>query len=673
MQEFKTDISLNGNQAKNIIIDQKDSFPPVSESYEGRKITLNGISYIFHNGAWQSMAEDLGGRPEFYEEDFIFQPTANIDSIKDGLAKIRSIKGNTLLLNQLLIPNPNPVEENIGLNCYVENGKFHINGKTTEEKSILWNLEPISVKKNHTYCFFAKVYSGRFPETATAIYRATTNKVSFYFKNVIGKFSSDTSVNIKTHFNANETYNLVISFFFCDITEMFSLSSHQSPFNASIKFLIPNISPSYNNESFLSLNFSGIKTVGFNAFNGTYAKLKGGVTYYLGGNYTSLAFKINLNASEQNNITMPKDRLYTPYNDGYIVAEGSDICINISHTSYRNGFFEEYIEHNTLIANGKLISELTSNGNIIFPYGLQSAGSNVYDELTTDSEGRSIAIKRVEVDLENLTTIALDNPITYILDEEITWEYPVYDFGTESIISSTDSSALIAEIQYGFNAVDLIRQNRFNIISIFKELLTKLSLSGGIMNGAIDMSANPFINAGFENVEELPTVNNFIGRQVFYNSIPYYWNGSTWISLIGTTGDFWSLTQANAEVSACEVAINNSTESIFPKVLASYGDYIHSRNIVVDLSNYSDESNYVFDLFGDISNVPTGVRYSIFITGNNPLKLDFPKQYLTNISAIHTPDGAHEESYTIAYSSATKIDFVKLGANKVWVDVSNKM
>lgn len=141
----------------------------------------------------------------------------------------------------------------------------------------------------------------------------------------------------------------------------------------------------------------------------------------------------------------------------------------------------------------------------------------------------------------------------------------------------------------------------------------------------------------------------------------------------GATGDFWSLTQANAETSACEVTINNSNESIFPKVLATYGDYIHSRNIVVDLSNYSDESSYVFDLFGDISNVPTGVRYSIFITGNNPLKLDFPKQYLTNISSIHTPDGAHEESYTIAYSSATKIDFVKLEANKVWVDVSNKM
>lgn len=139
----------------------------------------------------------------------------------------------------------------------------------------------------------------------------------------------------------------------------------------------------------------------------------------------------------------------------------------------------------------------------------------------------------------------------------------------------------------------------------------------------------------------------------------------------GATGDFWSLTQANAETSACEVTINNSAESIFPQVLAAYGDYIHSRNIIVDLSNYSDATGYVYDLFGDISNVPTNVRYSIFITGyNGSLKLDFLKQYLTNISALHTPDGAHEERYTIAYSGATKIDFIKLGDNVVWVDVA---
>lgn len=197
----------------------------------------------------------------------------------------------------------------------------------------------------------------------------------------------------------------------------------------------------------------------------------------------------------------------------------------------------------------------------------------------------------------------------------------------------------------------------------------------------VTIDSNADITLATPNDEALTTFinDNNVTQSYEHNSFSLLSLLSTLINKLnqgggGATGFFWSLTQANAETSACEVTINNSNESIFPKVLASYGDYIHSRNIVVDLSNFSDESSYVFDLFGDISNVPTGVRYSIFITGyNNSLKLDFPKQYLTNISAIHTPDGAHEESYTIAYSSATKIDFVKLGANKVWVDVSNKM
>ena len=198
----------------------------------------------------------------------------------------------------------------------------------------------------------------------------------------------------------------------------------------------------------------------------------------------------------------------------------------------------------------------------------------------------------------------------------------------------------------------------------------------GITYVTIDSNAD--IVLAIPNDEALTTfiIDNKVSMSFIYNSFSLLSLLSTLINKLnqcggGATGDFWSLTQANAETSACEVTIDNSAESIFPQVLAAYGDYIHSRNIFVDLSNYSDETGYVYDLFGDISNVPTGVRYSIFIAGyNSSLKLDFSKQYLTNISALHTPDGAHEERYTIAYSGATKIDFIKLGDNVVWVDVA---
>ena len=317
----------------------------------------------------------------------------------------------------------------------------------------------------------------------------------------------------------------------------------------------------------------------------------------------------------------------------------------------------------------------------------------------------SIASLFTQTDFENYQTfiiyISYIVPVREHLFDDIApllkpgIKYNFYIFTTTMFLSSEFSKFLIPTFpinnkkstMFFLNNVNIIEKSDYSFYyelvinsNVFKiEMLKKFNETG---------SDNIFLNLDTNADVELATQNNqiltdFISENNVKTSIvgTNFSLQSLLVAVInklnqgggGATGYFWSLTQANAETSACEVTINNSNESIFPKVLATYGNYIHSRNIVVDLSNYSDESSYVFDLFGNISNVPTGVRYSIFITGNIPLKLDFPKQYLTNISSIHTPDGAHEESYTIAYSSATKIDFVKLGANKVWVDVSNKM
>lgn len=141
----------------------------------------------------------------------------------------------------------------------------------------------------------------------------------------------------------------------------------------------------------------------------------------------------------------------------------------------------------------------------------------------------------------------------------------------------------------------------------------------------------------------------------------------------GETGNFWSLEHANAEVERSVVKILNSNESVFPKLLATYGNYTHSRSIFVDLSEFNDSIAYIFDIFGDITNVPIGIRYHFYITGyNNNLKIDFPLEYNTNWTYKHIPDATHGERYTIGYSGATKIEFIKLDSNTVWVDVINK-
>lgn len=652
MQEFKTDISLNGNQAKNIIIDPKDNFPPISESYEGRKITLNGISYIFHNGAWQSVAEDLEGRNESHEEIFVFQTTANDLSVKDGFAKIKKIKGFSFFWNQLF----GLKFSDLGTGSYksktiLPNGNLVLTSSSTNNQiySYCNFIMPKAFQKGHKVLVLFTITNVTYTDymIANDIYlrfwakfginsSTATMRPEPLNKGVIGVINTVETTGNTFQFGTSAFQNdkgiickEIYSYEFSninviDLTVLFGEGNEPLTVAEFLRFF-PNGNYPYNAGELISFNASKLKTVGFNAFNGTEAKVLGGQTYYLGGEYSSLGFTENLD-SEVIAFDLPADRLYTPVSNGYIVASGNNICINLSHTGFRNGEYLPYMNYSLSFDFIKSIKD--SNNNLLFADGDLCSVGKFADEIYTISDKHCKAIKRIgkrayqsgDENLENTITdktntlYILDTPIeSVVFEKELS--YFEWDFGTEEIISDEYPIVPIrADVQYIFNAVDMIRNNYYLILEILKRLPKNITL------------------------------------------------------------DFWSLTQANAETSACEVTINNSNESIFPKVLATYGDYIHSRNIFVDLSNYSDASSYVFDLFGDITNVPINVRYSIFITGyNDSLKLDFPKQYLTNISATHTPDGTSEEKYTIAYSSATKIDFVKLGANKVWVDVSNKM
>ncbi len=640
MQEFKTDISLNGNQAKNIIIDQKDSFPPVSESYEGRKITLNGISYIFHNGTWQSVAEDLEGRNESHEEIFVFQPTANDLSVKDGFAKIQKIKGYSFCWNQ--------IADFSSSNILFEKASSSNNSSIT----LFYDFVRLDYKAGTTVTVYKSIFSSEStgdtfiayvsirPHTACSFNVGRYNLQKFT-ENDIGKWHRRRvrfEINGTTGSNAwfflarmSLTEDAIVDIRFDDVICVNITRLAKNAHTLTVQefmSLFPDETYPYNAGQLISLNPSAIKTVGFNAFNGEYAKVLGGQTYYLNGEYSSLGFTESID-SEVVKFDLPADRLYTPATNGYIVAKGNNICINLSHSGFRNGEYLPYMDYNLSFDFIKSIKD--SNNNLLFSDGELCSVGDVADEIYTISDKHYKAIKRIgkrayqsgDENLENAITdktntlYVLDTPIeSEVFEKELS--YFEWDFGTEEIIpnqedENTPTVPIRADIQYIFNAVDMIRNNYYLILEILKRLPKNINL------------------------------------------------------------DFWSLVQANAEVEACEVAINNSSESIFPKVFATYGDYIHSRNIIVDLSNYSDSSNYILDIFGDVTNVPTGIRYSIFLYGYaNSLKIDFPLTYKTNITATHSPDGMSEERYTIAYSGATKIDFIKLSNDLVWVDVSSK-
>lgn len=193
-------------------------------------------------------------------------------------------------------------------------------------------------------------------------------------------------------------------------------------------------------------------------------------------------------------ITIPDNAHYIRFciYDEYL----DSACINLSHSGYRNGEYEPYEDYTLSFQDGNTISQLTGKLNgegdsvVIFPDGLRSAGT-AYDEIIYDEAmGKHKAIKRIgersyitgdESQLNTLTDkintyYELAEPEVYELDFPINTSYEAYDFGTEEVLYNDENAVNIpmkADIEYGFNAVDMIRNN-FAEIKALKERVTAL-------------------------------------------------------------------------------------------------------------------------------------------------------------------------------------------------------
>lgn len=531
---------------------------PTDELYEGRAVSYQGRVYVLHDGCWQSMADDLGGKPETHEEEFVFQPTAGDLSIKDGFAEIKKIKGNTLVWNQLAdicraaLYNSTIVnKDNEGNFMCTDDARYKVgfNNITSDGSGC--------VVVGHSYYINMSFDVTDYEEGIDVIdiYACSSKELcvndlnnTFSYK-AIKVADYDRTIILQSRNKSKFDIKLKINVF--DLTKMFGEGNEPSTVE-EFEAMFPNDYYEYNEGTLISHDSVGIKTVGFNQFDGEKAKVLSGQTYYLGGSYDSLVFKKKA-SDEGESIHVNADGLYTPSSNGYIYATGSDICINLSHTGYRNGEYQPYEEHTTQWYNGKKISELTSNGEVIFPDGLRRAG-NVYDEITFDGK----AIKRLgSVDMGDLSWLyqekynrfaaknklmpyassanlvtplyttnrspvlgnnidktiyisegnvftndfsytdaalfkaslqgqilyyELAEPVVYTLDTPINMGYEAYDFGTEEMLYSEDVNPQIpvkADIAYNFNAVDMIRNNYFEIKQLQRlvsELRRKLSM-----------------------------------------------------------------------------------------------------------------------------------------------------------------------------------------------------
>lgn len=452
-------------------------------------------------------ATDLTGVVEATPEMFTYRPSAGDKSVRDESAVIRRIKGNTSVWGQLISGLNNDL-----VKIEKEGDAWIITpiGNATRPGSIAWGSGWASFKVSHPlntdhiylYCVTFTKISKRTDLGDFVPQRTVFSLFGEYIYLDIDLGQRTTAVLISkpgvsannAFLSLNDCVTKIENPMLIDLTDLFGAGNEPTTYE-EFKALYPKKYYPYSAPEVRSMRATGIETIGFNAFNGEYAEVIGGQTYYLGDTINTAHFATEI-GGDSVEITIPENRLYTPPTNGYIYATGSDICINLSHSGVRNGEYKPY-EKNTL-----LLPEIAK----YFPNGMHGIG-DVYDEINEE-----LAIQRcdvrayeegdesnAEVMTDNVTTVyKLAEPIYTPIDEPMQLDYKVDDFGTERMLSDAPSSPFKADIVYQFNAEGRIRDNSRNI-----ERLEEQLQNAGVQSDWLDN--NPDSKAFIKNKPTLPT------------------------------------------------------------------------------------------------------------------------------------------------------------------------
>ncbi len=389
-------------------------------------------------------ADNLTGRGDATTAEFLYRTAGGTADIETGQAVAKSIRGNTLVWNQLVV-NPNFVDTSAwsgrestlsvanNVATVVPNSAGTYKGLiqlATEKQNVTVvghkYLMRADFKINEEVANLAFSFSGTSPTTASVDSVDKWNHCAAIWTAP----SSDVPCRIYILILSNLTTSAQLQFKNVnafDLTAMFGAGNEPSTV-AEFEALFPEPYYEYDAGSLLSVNMEGIETVGFNQWdeewevgaiiNSTgqntaadnrirsknYIPCFPNTSYYCKGNFANGLFFYDANKqylSEQNQYPL-NAVITTPSNARYMrfccaVAYGTtykgDICINLSWSGRRNGEYEAFW------SSQRLIDVAT-----YFPDGMRSAGT-VYDELTSTE-----AITRVGVvDLGEVTWTYVNN------------------------------------------------------------------------------------------------------------------------------------------------------------------------------------------------------------------------------------------------------------------------
>lgn len=378
------------------------------EELDENKANIDGYYSQMSVGA----AENLVGGNETSRE-FTEDTAGGTTDITDGIVQIDRIKGNTIVWNQLcqypLMTSKIDISSESDTSVVTDKGLECT--KINNNSTLYYGKKIPKLKLGNKLYIHATIVADNFPEIyyLSVKVRKNSDTTADLTPSII-KATEIKSIYINVTNEANIIYlwakcqsnipigsKITITKMECfDLTLMFGAGNEPATVEEFEK-MFPLDYYDYNAGQLLSLNPTGIKTVGFNAYNPSTGKayVIGGKQYQITGSYTSIT---------ENGVTITPDSngKFTPTKNGELTIAGGNsttTCVHLVWSGVRNGEYEEHWEETRNIPIAKIntdgtITESAIGKTRLFPDGLCSAG-DVYDEITPTK-----AIKRIgKVDL----------------------------------------------------------------------------------------------------------------------------------------------------------------------------------------------------------------------------------------------------------------------------------
>lgn len=502
--------SIDFQQATEISGNTQILVQPEGQPVEKASVEQLGLALINENivpstgGNYPKMsvgfAENVVGDGSATSEEFSFRPTAGVNrnTLNDGAARIHTLKGSSVVVNQIAKPRVSGSSNGVTW-AIAEDGTITLNGTATDQVTFNPFTAPQII--GHKYLMIGTPNDGgankyymnnqvsAYDYGAGVIYNSTIDSTNWWFTFVI-----QPSVSVNFTFKPR----------LIDLTLMFGAGNEPTtvaefyqrmPLGADLA--------AYNEGEIVDGHYGAIKTTGFNQWDEqwelgmfntstgeqdiSYENIRNvnpirvlpNTTYYekqpradsllmyvleytQDGTYIGFQYVYNRTFTTSPNTAYVNFYMSIVYGTVY----NNDICISLYWPTEYGNLYGTYKPYKPFERDLSWVAKY-------FPNGMRSAG-NVADEIRFNSTTQQWeAVQRVDVrpyaagdesdsavttDGTN-TNYTLATPTITPIVENINFDYDVSDYGTEELIvaEGVESAPLSASIEYSPNVLAMLK------------------------------------------------------------------------------------------------------------------------------------------------------------------------------------------------------------------------